>query len=93
MNKPTGSLTRLMMIPAVAFLAEVSNFISLSSITDENAQKQADDLGAQFTDTFIQDPEHVTLLLTLLEVLTLVQWQDISLICLEQLPHIFICLF
>uniref|UniRef100_A0A665XDI4 General vesicular transport factor p115 n=1 Tax=Echeneis naucrates TaxID=173247 RepID=A0A665XDI4_ECHNA len=36
---------------------------------DENAQKQADDLGAQFTDKFIQDPEHVTLLLTLLEVL------------------------
>uniref|UniRef100_A0A8C5ECZ9 General vesicular transport factor p115 n=1 Tax=Gouania willdenowi TaxID=441366 RepID=A0A8C5ECZ9_GOUWI len=34
---------------------------------DENAQKQADDLGAQFTERFIQNPEHITLLLTLLE--------------------------
>lgn len=40
------------------------------SFTDENAQKQADDLGALFTDKFIEDPEHVTLLLTLLEVCT-----------------------
>lgn len=39
-----------------------------SRFTDENAQKQADDLGLQFTDTFVQDPEHITLLLTLLEV-------------------------
>lgn len=39
--------------------------------TDENTQKQVDDLGAQFTDHFIQDPEHLTLLLTLLEVLDL----------------------
>lgn len=40
-------------------------------LTDENTQKQVDDLGAQFTDHFIQDPEHLTLLLTLLEVLDL----------------------
>ncbi|KAK7930534.1 hypothetical protein WMY93_006929 [Mugilogobius chulae] len=34
------------------------------AMPDENAQKQADDLGAQFTEKFIEDPEHVTLLLT-----------------------------
>lgn len=37
-------------------------------MADENAQRQADDLGAQFTEQFVQDPEHVTLLLALLEV-------------------------
>lgn len=36
--------------------------------TDETAQRQADDLGTQFSEKFIQDPEHITLLLTLLEV-------------------------
>lgn len=41
----------------------------LTSFTDENSQKQADDLGIKFTEQFIQDPEHVTLLLSLLEVL------------------------
>lgn len=49
---------------------KVTHLVLQSRFTDENAQKQADDLGAQFTDAFIQDPEHVTLLLTLLEVLT-----------------------
>uniref|UniRef100_A0A8C4F5J7 General vesicular transport factor p115 n=1 Tax=Dicentrarchus labrax TaxID=13489 RepID=A0A8C4F5J7_DICLA len=48
---------------------------------DENAQKQADDLGAQFTDTFIQDPEHVTLLLTLLEEFDFhVRWPAVKLL-------------
>lgn len=48
---------------------------------DENAQKQADDLGAQFTDTFIQDPEHVTLLLTLLEEFDFhVRWPGVKLL-------------
>ncbi|XP_042247472.1 general vesicular transport factor p115 isoform X2 [Thunnus maccoyii] len=51
------------------------------SIPDENAQKQADDLGAQFTDTFIQDPEHVTLLLTLLEEFDFhVRWPGVKLL-------------
>ncbi|XP_071360438.1 general vesicular transport factor p115 isoform X3 [Trachinotus anak] len=48
---------------------------------DENAQKQADDLGAQFTDKFIQDPEHVTLLLTLLEEFDFhVRWPGVKLL-------------
>ncbi|XP_047434531.1 general vesicular transport factor p115 isoform X1 [Mugil cephalus] len=51
------------------------------SIPDENAQKQADDLGAQFTDTFIQDPEHITLLLTLLEEFDFhVRWPAVKLL-------------
>uniref|UniRef100_A0AAQ5ZIR8 General vesicular transport factor p115 n=1 Tax=Amphiprion ocellaris TaxID=80972 RepID=A0AAQ5ZIR8_AMPOC len=48
---------------------------------DENAQKQADDLGAQFTDKFIQDPEHITLLLTLLEEFDFhVRWPGVKLL-------------
>lgn len=66
MNTLTGFLTRLM-TPALVFTGE--EFQPFIPFADENAQKQADDLGAQFTDRFIQDPEHVTLLLTLLEVL------------------------
>ncbi|XP_028834120.1 general vesicular transport factor p115 isoform X5 [Denticeps clupeoides] len=34
---------------------------------EETQQKQVDDLGAQFTDRFIQDQENITLLLTILE--------------------------
>lgn len=48
---------------------------------DENAQKQADDLGALFTEKFIQDPEHVTLLLTLLEEFDFhVRWPGVKLL-------------
>lgn len=48
---------------------------------DENAQKQADDLGALFTDKFIEDPEHVTLLLTLLEEFDFhVRWPGVKLL-------------
>ncbi|XP_034043607.1 general vesicular transport factor p115 isoform X2 [Thalassophryne amazonica] len=48
---------------------------------DENAQKQADDLGAQFTEKFIQDPEHVTLLLTVLEEFDFrVRWPGVKLL-------------
>ncbi|XP_053274494.1 general vesicular transport factor p115 isoform X6 [Pleuronectes platessa] len=48
---------------------------------DENAQKQADDLGVQFTDTFIQDPEHVTLILSLLEEFDFhVRWPGVKLL-------------
>ncbi|XP_078022342.1 general vesicular transport factor p115 isoform X2 [Epinephelus lanceolatus] len=51
------------------------------SMPDEAAQKQADDLGAQFTDQFIQDPEHVTLLLTLLEEFDFhVRWPGVKLL-------------
>ncbi|KAM3623248.1 uncharacterized protein V6R79_008941 [Siganus canaliculatus] len=51
------------------------------SVADENAQKQADDLGVQFTDQFIQDPEHVTLLLTLLEEFDFhVRWPGVKLL-------------
>uniref|UniRef100_A0A3B3TJH3 General vesicular transport factor p115 n=1 Tax=Poecilia latipinna TaxID=48699 RepID=A0A3B3TJH3_9TELE len=48
---------------------------------DENAQKQADDLGTQFTETFIQDPEHITLLLTMLEEFDFhVRWPGVKLL-------------
>ncbi|XP_055081510.1 general vesicular transport factor p115 isoform X6 [Periophthalmus magnuspinnatus] len=48
---------------------------------DENAQKQADDLSAQFTEKFIEDPEHVTLLLTLLEEFDFhVRWPGVKLL-------------
>ncbi|XP_032419417.1 general vesicular transport factor p115 isoform X2 [Xiphophorus hellerii] len=48
---------------------------------DENAQKQADDLGTQFTEKFIQDPEHITLLLTLLEEFDFhVRWPGVKLL-------------
>uniref|UniRef100_UPI003AAF40A8 general vesicular transport factor p115 isoform X1 n=1 Tax=Centroberyx gerrardi TaxID=166262 RepID=UPI003AAF40A8 len=51
------------------------------SMPDENAQKQADDLGAQFTDKFIQDSENVTLLLTLLEEFDFhVRWPGVKLL-------------
>ncbi|KAM3865229.1 general vesicular transport factor p115 [Diretmus argenteus] len=51
------------------------------SMPDENAQKQADDLGAQFTDKFIQDSENVTLLLTLLEEFDFhVRWPAVKLL-------------
>ncbi|XP_060942351.1 general vesicular transport factor p115 isoform X4 [Limanda limanda] len=48
---------------------------------DENAQKQADDLGVQFTDQFIQEPEHVTLILSLLEEFDFhVRWPGVKLL-------------
>ncbi|XP_034389041.1 general vesicular transport factor p115 isoform X3 [Cyclopterus lumpus] len=48
---------------------------------DETAQKQSDDLGAQFTDQFVQDPEHVTLLLSLLEEFDFhVRWPGVKLL-------------
>ncbi|KAM9770744.1 general vesicular transport factor p115 isoform 2-T2 [Menidia menidia] len=48
---------------------------------DENAQKQSDDLGAQFTEKFIQDSEHITLLLTLLEEFDFhVRWPGVKLL-------------
>ncbi|XP_068445308.1 general vesicular transport factor p115 isoform X1 [Clinocottus analis] len=51
------------------------------SMPDETAQKQSDDLGAQFTDQFVQDPEHVTLLLTLLEEFDFhVRWPGVKLL-------------
>ncbi|CAN9510290.1 unnamed protein product [Ophioblennius macclurei] len=51
------------------------------AMPDENAQKQADDLGAQFTDKFIEDPEHITLLLTLLEEFDFhVRWPGVKLL-------------
>ncbi|XP_028459958.1 general vesicular transport factor p115 isoform X5 [Perca flavescens] len=48
---------------------------------DEAAQKQADDLGAQFTEQFVQDPEHVTLILALLEEFDFhVRWPGVKLL-------------
>ncbi|XP_028459927.1 general vesicular transport factor p115 isoform X1 [Perca flavescens] len=51
------------------------------SMPDEAAQKQADDLGAQFTEQFVQDPEHVTLILALLEEFDFhVRWPGVKLL-------------
>ncbi|XP_057700526.1 general vesicular transport factor p115 isoform X2 [Corythoichthys intestinalis] len=48
---------------------------------DETAQKQVDDLGAKFTEAFIQDPEHITLLLTMLEEFDFhVRWPAVKLL-------------
>lgn len=43
-------------------------FFFFFSVTEENSAKQVDDLGSQFTEIFIKQPENVTLLLTLVEV-------------------------
>ncbi|KAM6941584.1 general vesicular transport factor p115 isoform 1-T1 [Lycodopsis pacificus] len=51
------------------------------SMPDETAQKQSDDLGAQFTEQFVQDAEHVTLLLSLLEEFDFhVRWPGVKLL-------------
>ncbi|XP_034087295.1 general vesicular transport factor p115 isoform X6 [Gymnodraco acuticeps] len=48
---------------------------------DEAMQKQSDDLGAQFTEQFIQDPEHITLILSLLEEFDFhVRWPGVKLL-------------
>ncbi|KAL2098261.1 hypothetical protein ACEWY4_007468 [Coilia grayii] len=47
----------------------------------EEMQKQVDDVGAQFTERFIQDPENITLLLTLLEEFDFhVRWPGVKLL-------------
>ncbi|XP_075947476.1 general vesicular transport factor p115 isoform X3 [Anarhichas minor] len=52
-----------------------------ASMPDETAQKQSDDLGAQFTEQFVQDAEHVTLLLSLLEEFDFhVRWPGVKLL-------------
>ncbi|XP_063740137.1 general vesicular transport factor p115 isoform X1 [Eleginops maclovinus] len=51
------------------------------SMPDEAMQKQSDDLGAQFTEQFIQDPEHITLILSLLEEFDFhVRWPGVKLL-------------
>ncbi|XP_057186711.1 general vesicular transport factor p115 isoform X1 [Triplophysa rosa] len=48
---------------------------------EENHQKQEDDMGIQFTDKFIQEPDNVTLLLTLLEEFDFhVRWPGVKLL-------------
>ncbi|KAK6494159.1 general vesicular transport factor p115-like isoform X6 [Huso huso] len=48
---------------------------------DENGQKQADDLGCQFTEIFIKEQENVTLLLSLLEEFDFhVRWPGVKLL-------------
>ncbi|XP_078805572.1 general vesicular transport factor p115-like [Oryzias latipes] len=48
---------------------------------DENTQKQTDDLCALFTEKFLQDPERITLLLTLLEEFYFhVRWPAVKLL-------------
>ncbi|XP_041967182.1 general vesicular transport factor p115 isoform X6 [Alosa sapidissima] len=49
--------------------------------SEEEMQKQEDDVGAQFTERFIQDPENITLLLTLLEEFDFhVRWPGVKLL-------------
>uniref|UniRef100_A0A673G8P5 General vesicular transport factor p115 n=1 Tax=Sinocyclocheilus rhinocerous TaxID=307959 RepID=A0A673G8P5_9TELE len=48
---------------------------------EENQQKQEEDLGVQFTDKFIQEPDNITLLLTLLEEFDFhVRWPGVKLL-------------
>uniref|UniRef100_A0A8C1FQJ2 General vesicular transport factor p115 n=1 Tax=Cyprinus carpio carpio TaxID=630221 RepID=A0A8C1FQJ2_CYPCA len=48
---------------------------------EEREQKQEDDLGAQFTEKFIGDPDNITLLLTLLEEFDFhVRWPGVKLL-------------
>ncbi|MGH0128483.1 UNVERIFIED_CONTAM: hypothetical protein FKN15_034941 [Acipenser sinensis] len=48
---------------------------------DESGQKQADDLGSQFTEIFIKEQENVTLLLSLLEEFDFhVRWPGVKLL-------------
>ncbi|XP_071025020.1 general vesicular transport factor p115 isoform X3 [Oncorhynchus clarkii lewisi] len=50
-------------------------------VSDENAQKQEEDLGVLFTDKFLGDSENVTLLLTLLEEFDFhVRWPGVKLL-------------
>ncbi|XP_029622165.1 general vesicular transport factor p115 isoform X4 [Salmo trutta] len=50
-------------------------------VSDENAQKQEEDLGVLFTDKFLADSENVTLLLTLLEEFDFhVRWPGVKLL-------------
>ncbi|KAG7486446.1 general vesicular transport factor p115 isoform X2 [Solea senegalensis] len=78
MNKPSGFFIREESSSSGQLW---SDFSFKSSFTDETIQKQADDLGAQFTETFIQDPEHVTLLLTVLEEFDFhVRWPGVKLL-------------
>uniref|UniRef100_A0A8C2IYT6 General vesicular transport factor p115 n=1 Tax=Cyprinus carpio TaxID=7962 RepID=A0A8C2IYT6_CYPCA len=59
-----------------------NKFLCLSfSLLEENQQKQEDDLGAQFTEKFIQEPDNITLLLTLLEEFDFhVRWPGVKLL-------------
>ncbi|KAJ8410959.1 hypothetical protein AAFF_G00179940 [Aldrovandia affinis] len=48
---------------------------------EESSQKQADDVGVQFTDIFIKEPENVTLILSLLEEFDFhVRWPGVKLL-------------
>uniref|UniRef100_W5N7M5 General vesicular transport factor p115 n=1 Tax=Lepisosteus oculatus TaxID=7918 RepID=W5N7M5_LEPOC len=54
---------------------------SKSVMLEENSQKQADDLGVQFTEIFIKEQENVTLLLSLLEEFDFhVRWPGVKLL-------------
>ncbi|XP_073196446.1 general vesicular transport factor p115 isoform X4 [Lepidochelys kempii] len=58
------------------------NILSMfSRQTEENSQKQVDDLGRQFTEIFIKQQENVTLLLTFLEEFDFhVRWPGVKLL-------------
>ncbi|XP_033942550.1 general vesicular transport factor p115 isoform X1 [Pseudochaenichthys georgianus] len=68
-------------IPASGKHKNVSMPEILEKEQDEAMQKQSDDLGAQFTEQFIQDPEHITLILSLLEEFDFhVRWPGVKLL-------------
>ncbi|XP_019372342.1 PREDICTED: general vesicular transport factor p115, partial [Gavialis gangeticus] len=51
------------------------------NVTEENSQKQVDDLGSRFTEVFIKQSENITLLLTLLEEFDFhVRWPGVKLL-------------
>lgn len=62
------ALTVLVVYMLRAFTLVLVLYCACPSVTEENSQKQPDDLGAQFTDIFIKESENVTLILSLLEV-------------------------
>uniref|UniRef100_A0A8C9XGF8 General vesicular transport factor p115 n=1 Tax=Sander lucioperca TaxID=283035 RepID=A0A8C9XGF8_SANLU len=54
---------------------------TLYNIICNDEEEEQDDLGAQFTEQFVQDPEHVTLLLALLEEFDFhVRWPGVKLL-------------
>ncbi|XP_016121557.1 general vesicular transport factor p115-like [Sinocyclocheilus grahami] len=59
-----------------------NKFLCISfSLSEENQPKQEEDLGVQFTDKFIQEPDNITLLLTLLEEFDFhVRWPGVKLL-------------
>uniref|UniRef100_A0A673HUE3 General vesicular transport factor p115 n=1 Tax=Sinocyclocheilus rhinocerous TaxID=307959 RepID=A0A673HUE3_9TELE len=78
------SLSKVHAFFMLMFAIEVlwNGFLCISfSLSEENQQKQEDDLGARFTEEFIGEPDNITLLLTLLEEFDFhVRWRGVKLL-------------